>query len=242
MTATLGAGPSHAVSFTLNADGSYSYTPEADYVGEDTFTYTATADGDTTAPILVTITVNEVGTIAPPAAPGVDVRVEPELSGSPALVKWVAVEIGVDEKVIDIWFANTLASARDITPYNAYAKFKKAANVLQDRKGLHTDALTQLISEFASSTAPPTEEQMASVAEAIARNTEAGNVYARAGQYLDSFADYVAFLVNEMGFSEADAAKFVTAKYVDRLAKKNNVNIASFVAARLSNLYEDSID
>ena len=336
ITATLGSGPSHAASFTLNEDGSYSYTPQAGYVGDDTFTYTATADGDTTAPVLVTITmtntlpvlsndavttsentkvggnvlandidadgdplsadlingpanadsftlnpdgsfsytpadgfigedsftysagdpqlgdaigqatvtitVNEIGTIAPPAAPGVDVRVEPEISGYPALVKWVAVEIGADEKVIDIWFANTLTSVRDITPYEAYAKFKKAANVLQDSKGLHTDALAQLISEFASSTAPPTEEQMASVAEAIARNTEAGNVYARAGQYLDSFAEYVAFLVNEMGFSEADAAKFVTAKYVKRLAEKNNVDVAAFVAARLANLYEDSID
>ncbi len=139
-------------------------------------------------------------------------------------------------------FANSPASAGDIPLYGAYSSFKKAANVLRDRRGIHTDALAQVIGEFASSSAPPTEEQMASVAQAIARNTEAGNVYARAGQYLDSFAEYVAFLVNEMGFSEKDAAKFVTAKYVDRLAEKNNVDVAAFVAARLANLYEDSID
>ena len=83
---------------------------------------------------------------------------------------------------------------------------------------------------------------MASVAEAIARNTEAGNVYALAGLYLDSFAEYVAFLVHEMGFSEEDAVAFVTTRYVDQLAEKNNVDIAAFVAARLANLYEDSID
>ena len=56
LTAALVDGPGHAVSFTLNPDGSYSYTPEEGYVGEDTFTYTATDGGATTDPVLVTIT------------------------------------------------------------------------------------------------------------------------------------------------------------------------------------------
>ena len=34
-------GPSNAASFTLNADGSFSYTPNADFSGTDTFTYKA---------------------------------------------------------------------------------------------------------------------------------------------------------------------------------------------------------
>lgn len=37
--ATLDTGPTHAAAFTLNADGSFSYTPEADYTGPDSFTY-----------------------------------------------------------------------------------------------------------------------------------------------------------------------------------------------------------
>ena len=41
LTAALVAGPSHAASFTLNADGSFSYTPAANYNGSDSFTYKA---------------------------------------------------------------------------------------------------------------------------------------------------------------------------------------------------------
>jgi len=147
-------------------------------------------------------------TTAPPPAPGVDVRIEPEISGYPALIKWVAQEIGVNERTVDVWFANTLASARDIPPIESYEGFKKAAKVLQDRRGIHADALVQVISEFASSTAPPSEEQMASIADAIALSTESNSVYARAGLYLDSLAVYVAFLVDEMGFSADEEEDF----------------------------------
>ena len=244
LTASLIDGPTNAGSFTLNPDGSFNYRPADGFIGEDSFTYSASDPevGDMLGKATVTITVNEFRTTAPPAAPGVDVRVEPEISGYPALVKWVAEELGVDERLTDVRFANTLASAQDIPPYDAYSSFKKAANVLRDRRGTHTDALAQVISEFASSAAPPTEEQMASIAEAIAHNTETGNVYALAGSYLDSLAEYVAFLVHEVDFSEEDAVEFVMTKYVDQLAEKENVGLAAYVAARLVNLYKDSID
>ena len=40
LTATVvGSGPAHAAAFTLNPDGSFSYTPTADYNGPDPFTY-----------------------------------------------------------------------------------------------------------------------------------------------------------------------------------------------------------
>ena len=47
LTAKLGSGPSHG-SVTLNANGSFSYTPAANYVGSDSFSFTAydgTANG-----------------------------------------------------------------------------------------------------------------------------------------------------------------------------------------------------
>src|SRR5204863_460194 len=40
LTATLVSGPAHG-SLTLNADGSFTYTPDANYNGADSFTYTA---------------------------------------------------------------------------------------------------------------------------------------------------------------------------------------------------------
>jgi hypothetical protein len=49
-------------SLTLNADGSFSYTPNAEFIGTDSFTYKAN-DGevDSTLPTTVTITVQEDG-------------------------------------------------------------------------------------------------------------------------------------------------------------------------------------
>ncbi len=59
LTAVLVTGPSSG-SLTLNADGSFTYTPNADFVGDDSFTYQAT-DGTTNSnDATVTIAVNEV--------------------------------------------------------------------------------------------------------------------------------------------------------------------------------------
>ncbi len=60
LTAVLVAGPSNALAFQLNADGSFSFTPEADFSGQVTFTYQANDGGATSNTATVTITVNEV--------------------------------------------------------------------------------------------------------------------------------------------------------------------------------------
>src|SRR4029453_3120139 len=39
LDATLITGPSHAVSFTLNPDGSFEYTPVPNFIGPDSFSY-----------------------------------------------------------------------------------------------------------------------------------------------------------------------------------------------------------
>src|SRR5262249_43150971 len=58
------SGPAHG-SLTLNADGSFSYTPAANYNGPDSFTYQA-SDGSLTASATVNITVIPVND--PPVA------------------------------------------------------------------------------------------------------------------------------------------------------------------------------
>ncbi|MDO0972856.1 beta strand repeat-containing protein, partial [Mycolicibacterium frederiksbergense] len=59
LTATLVTGPANGT-LTLNADGSFTYTPAADFNGADSFTYTA-SDGTATSPVAtVSITVNAV--------------------------------------------------------------------------------------------------------------------------------------------------------------------------------------
>src|SRR5262249_52526638 len=41
LTAQLAVGPAHAASFTLNANGTFVYTPTANFFGADSFTYRA---------------------------------------------------------------------------------------------------------------------------------------------------------------------------------------------------------
>lgn len=61
LTAVLVAGPTNEQAFTLNADGSFSYTPVADFFGPDTFTYRV-SDGLSLSAntATVTITVDDV--------------------------------------------------------------------------------------------------------------------------------------------------------------------------------------
>ena len=66
LTATLVTGPANGT-LTLNADGSFNYTPNAEFNGSDTFTYTASDGTSSTGEITVTITVNAVND-APAAA------------------------------------------------------------------------------------------------------------------------------------------------------------------------------
>jgi len=61
LTAALVAGPAHGT-LTLNTDGSFTYTPDADWYGQDTFTYTAndgTADSATATVTLTVAAVND---------------------------------------------------------------------------------------------------------------------------------------------------------------------------------------
>jgi len=66
LTAVLVTGPSHG-SLTLNANGSFSYTPAADFAGSDSFTYKASDGTAQSNPATVTITVTPVND-APTAA------------------------------------------------------------------------------------------------------------------------------------------------------------------------------
>ncbi|WP_052081172.1 DUF4347 domain-containing protein [Pseudomonas sp. ML96] len=68
LTAVLVTGPSHG-SLTLNADGSFSYTPTANYSGADSFTYKAndgTADSSSVTVTLTVTAINDAPVVANP--------------------------------------------------------------------------------------------------------------------------------------------------------------------------------
>jgi len=223
----------------LNDDGTFSFTPQEGFAGQDSFTYTA-ADPEAGAELAlanVLITINPAPVAIPfiDPAPGLE-RIEFEVSGCPALVKWAAAELGIDESVMQIWAVNTLASSLNIQPCDACEKLKNVAAVLRDDGGTRIAALAQVIGEYASSTAPPTPEQMASVADVISRNARANNHYAAAGEYLDAFVAYVGILNNEMAFSTEDSIMFAVDKYVAPLAEGQGAGLAAYIAARLTDL------
>jgi filamentous hemagglutinin family protein len=229
----------------LNEDGTFAYTPGEGFAGEDSFTYDTTdgqLDGEEPVVVTATVTITVIPEEPPPpalpymaAAPGLE-RIEIEISGCPALMTWVAQELGVDKRMVQIWMVNTMASIRDIQPCDTCASLRRAATILQDAEGIHTAALAQVINEFASSTAPPSGEQMALIANAIASNIEGDNHYARAGKYLDALTEYVGILNIEMNFSAEESIAFAADNHISRLSESADVGVAAYIAARLAAL------
>jgi hypothetical protein len=225
----------------MNEDGTFTYTPNEGFVGDDSFTYLITDSYNESSEVEVKITVTEI--IIPPVpssmppAPGLDrLNTEIEISGCPALANWVAKELGVDAKTLEIKVAGSPASTADIQPYESYSNLFQAAKILQDADGTHIAALAQVVNEFASSTAPPTEEQMIAIADAIARNRDEDSYYVVADEYLEALTTYVGILSDEMGFTATESVQIVTDKYVGRLAQGQNVGVAAFIAASLAAL------
>jgi len=219
----------------LNDDNTFTYIPDVGYVGQDTFTY-AVKDGQSGQTLVwATVVIWVYNALFIPAAP-VPEPLAIEVSGCPALITWVAAELGTDEKKVQIWVAKALASPGNIQPCEACTSLKEAATVLQDIDGTRVVALANVINEFASSDAPPTEEQMASIADAIANDIEGNVQYAAVGEYLDALVKYVGILNSQMGFTADEAVQFATNNYVDNLVETENVGVAAYVAARLAAL------
>ena len=87
LTALVVVGPTNGT-VTLNADGSFIYTPAADYFGPDSFTYVANDGTTSSAPATVSITVVPVND-APSFTPGPDLHIN---RGAPAqtLANWAS--------------------------------------------------------------------------------------------------------------------------------------------------------
>ena len=97
LSVSLASGPGHGT-LTLNADGSFSYTPERDYNGPDAFTYTV-SDGSftsNTATVALTVTaVDDAPTPAPGASPP-----PPAVPAPAAPVSAVSLRVGVARRSV----------------------------------------------------------------------------------------------------------------------------------------------
>jgi filamentous hemagglutinin family protein len=250
LTARFVQGPSHGT-LTLNADGSFTYTPDQDYVGTDTFTYVAT-DGDGLFAIgRVTINVREghggngedLPTIPAAALPEMIVW---EPAGCPALMNWLADELGVSRGELQRYVLHAYSEGQNAVGsktgigYKAALQFCQvcsklmdAATILQDPDGARIAALQRVINEFASAAAPPSEEQMALIAAAFAEHTDDGTPYAAAGQWMDALAEYGSILTSEVGYSAEDSVAVVD-KYLAPITEAGNPALTAFVQASLA--------
>ncbi len=100
----------------------------------------------------------------------------------PALMAWAAEELGL-EGDIQTYLAGAYVYTTDLQPCEMCARLRDAATILADEDGAQIAALGVVINEFAAPAAPISEEQMASIGQALALHSDDGTYYAAAGQY-----------------------------------------------------------
>lgn len=171
----------------------------------------------------------EVGLVAAPLPR------EPQLAmgGCPALMAWLAEELGVSAEEIYIYVPNALALNADLMPCEACAGLKNAAAILADSEGIYIAALTQVVTEFVTTPVPPSEEQMAAIAVALAEHVEDDTYYAQAGQWTDALVEYVDILNTGLGWSAADSVVFAMDKYA---GPESDSALSFYIQARLAAL------
>ncbi|HEY7759920.1 MAG TPA: DUF2341 domain-containing protein [Burkholderiales bacterium] len=123
MTTVLVAGPTNAAAFVLNANGSFTYTPTADFHGVDTFTYRAS---DGAAPLsgitTVTITVNPINDA-------------PVASGSATLAAVAEDTLNPAGATVSVLFAGNYSDAIDGTAATALSGIAITANAATAGQG-----------------------------------------------------------------------------------------------------------
>ena len=157
-------------------------------------------------------------------------------TGCPAVMNWAAKELGLEADQIQIYVAGALALSGSVQPCEACANLKNAALALKDADGSEVKALAQVINEVTGAGAPPSEEQMATIATTLS-NPKEGTQYALAEQWLNAMAEYVNILHNEFQMPAKEAVTYVS-KYTAPVVNGNDAALSAFVQARLAALSE----
>jgi filamentous hemagglutinin family protein len=153
--------------------------------------------------------------------------------GCPALMNWVAKELGVEQDQIQLYVEGAMAMSGDVQPCEICAQLKNTALVLLDADGSQLKALAGVVNEFAGG-APPSEEQMAMIA-AVMNNPQEGSQYALAAQWLDALTNYVNILNKDLKLPMDESLAFAQ-KYTSPAVNSDNAALASYVQARLMSL------
>jgi CSLREA domain-containing protein len=127
LSAQLIAGPSHAASFALNADGSFSYTPAFNFAGTDSFTYRDVDGPESSNTVTVTITVHDTvppvlatsvatGSLWPPNHDLVNVGLSASATDNSGGPVSIAVSVFSDEDDLTKASGEESPDAKDIAP------------------------------------------------------------------------------------------------------------------------------
>jgi filamentous hemagglutinin family protein len=184
-----------------------------------------------------------------------DVDIEPaplpevlvwEAAGCPALMDWLAEELGLEKENIQHYLLHIVSEAEgavknkassgykaDIQLCQICANLRDAATVLADADGAHLDALQRVVAEVVAGPAPLSEEQMAVIATALAEHKGDATYYATAGEWLDAMAEYVGILSTELGLPADQAVILAAENYVTPATESADINVAAFVNAQL---------
>jgi hypothetical protein len=236
-------------------DGSFVYLPPEGFVGEDSFTYAVT-DGELSdgSPIFVEGNVTLIVNPTPPPPPISEIPPVPlpemivwEVGGCPALMGWLADELGVEPENIQHYGLYAFSGTQNVTVSQtsindkgdiqwcqACAKLKDSAQILADPNGLRMAALTNAIAaNLGTLTGPPTPEQMDNLATALAAAAE-GTQYASAREFVDALVTYVTVLTDELGWNATDAVAQFMEKHGAPVTEDESVSL--YIGALLSNI------
>ena len=153
--------------------------------------------------------------------------------GCPALMNWLATELDIEGKNIQVSVAEAFASSTDIQACEAAAKLLDRAKILNDPNGTGASALARVLNEFLPQDAPISEEHLAVIAEILEAHNDDSTHYATAGRWLDALVDYVLILKNEMDWSADNATTFVIDKYFVSTQQSDEAGLISYVTACL---------
>ncbi len=171
--------------------------------------------------------------LVPPSAQDAQDNGEVDETLSEALLRWLAGELGESELQAFLRRAYPPSLRTDLRPYRAAARLKNFATILLDTEGTQIAALGQVVAEFVQTDAPPSEEQIASFAQAMTLHKGDTTHYAVAGQWLDAMVGYVGVLNMEIGWSIDKSVAFAQDKYAEPITASGDTRTAMFLQTYL---------
>ncbi|MHC4155164.1 MAG: Ig-like domain-containing protein [Planctomycetota bacterium] len=227
----------------LNPDGTFSYTPPADFVGSDSFTYYVTDGYGNSTVVQVAIAVG-LPEIPPPPLPDPIVW---EVGGCPALMEWLADELGVEPENIQHYGLNAVSDSRntvgakttlayqgDMQLCQICAQLKDSVQVLSDPNGVRMGALASVVAaQLGPLAGPPTPEQMDTIATALAAAAE-DTQYASASEFVEAVVTYVTTLTDNLGYDAVDAVALFMENHGAPITEDETVDL--YIGVLLSNI------